>query len=117
MLVLAVAAISLMGAEMFILTGIANTMLFESDTAYLGACERNLVTSGLAWARQNVKSQSEEIFDRTIELDVTNMDVRGASLSVTIAVPTDKQAQAQIRTSCSRRRRTLRHRDEYHIAL
>jgi len=41
---------------MLVLAGGANTMLFQSDTAYLQAVERNLVASGLAWAKRNTKN-------------------------------------------------------------
>lgn len=107
-LILVITVIAAIGAEMFVLTGGANTMLFQSDTAYLQAVERNLVASGLAWARRNIKSESRETFNRTIELDVSNMDIRGSTLTVTTSAPRDKEAEVQIETSCNRRGRTLR---------
>ena len=125
-----VMVIALIGTEIFVLTGVANTMLFETDTAYLRACQRNLVISGLAWAKRNIRNQSAETFNRTTDLDATGphfarfgemgapyMDVQAASLSVTIVIPADKQAEVQIDTSCTCKRRTLTHSDEYHIRL
>jgi len=112
-LVLVIVAITLVGLEMFVLTGGSNTMLFQSNTAYLQACERNLVSSGLAWARRNTKG--ERTSGTTIDLDVAAMNVRGATLSVTIGTPRDKEADVQINTSCSRGRLTLRHNDKYRI--
>ena len=108
MLILVITAIAAIGAEMLVLAGSANTMLFQSDTAYLQAVERNLVASGLAWAKRNTKNESKEIFNRTIELDVSNMDIRNSTLTVTIGIPSDKGAEVQIETSCNRHRRTLR---------
>jgi len=102
---------------MLVLTAGANTMLFQSDTAYLQACQRNLVASGLAWAKQQIKSQSKETFDRTIKLDVTDMDIRGSALAVLIRIPADKEPEVQINASCSRARRTFRHDDKYRIEL
>ena len=102
---------------MFVLANGANTMLFESDTAYLDACKRNLVASGLAWAGRNIKNESRETFNRTIELDTADMSIRGSTLSVTIDIPRDKKAEVQINTSCSRGKRTLRHKDKYWIEL
>ena len=116
-LILVIMAIALIGLEMFVLTGVSNTMLFQSNTAYLQACERNLVASGLAWAKQQIKSQSKENLDRTIRLDVTETDIRGSTLAVFIRIPTDKEPEVQINASCSRARRTLRHDDKYRIDL
>lgn len=116
-LILVIMAIALIGLEMFVLTGVSNTMLFQSNTAYLQACERNLVASGLAWAKQQIKSQSKENLDRTIRLDVTETDIRGSTLAVFIRIPTDKEPEVQINASCSRARRTLRHDDKYRIEL
>ncbi|MHC4633032.1 MAG: hypothetical protein ACYS9C_17440 [Planctomycetota bacterium] len=116
-LILAIAAIALVGAMMTVLTGSANKILFQSDTAYLQACRRNLVTSGLTWAKRNIKNESEETFNRTIELDVTSMSISGATLSVNIDIPKDQEPEVQINTSCSRARRTLRHNEKYRIGL
>ena len=116
-LILVVAAIGLIGAMMIVLTGSANKILFQSDTAYLQACRRNLVTSGLTWAKRNIKNESKETFNRTIELDVTSMSISGATLSVNIDIPKDQEPEVQINTSCSRARRTLRHNEKYRIGL
>ncbi len=116
-LILVITAMAIIGLEMYVLTGGANTMLFQSDTAYLQACERNLVASGLAWAKQQIKSQSKENLDRTIRLDVTETDIRGSTLAVFIRIPTDQEPEVQINTSCSRARRTLRHDNKYRIEL
>lgn len=116
-LILVVVAIALIGAEMIVLTSSANKILFQSDTAYLQACERNLVTSGLAWAKRNIKNEGKETFDRPIELDVSSMSIHGATLSVNIVTPKDEEAEVQINTSCTHERRTLRHNDKYRIRL
>ena len=129
-LILVITAMAVIGLEMYVLTGGANTMLFQSDMAYLKACERNLVTSGLAWAKQNIRNNSRETFEKTVELDVSKMPgnagfrlkpavggIRGSSLIVTISVPTDKGPRAQINVSCSRGRRTFKHDDKHKIRL
>lgn len=116
-LVLVILAMAIIGATMLVLSAGANTMVFQSNTAYLQACERNLVASGLAWAKQQIKSQSKENLDRTIRLDVTETDIRGSTLAVLIRIPTDKEPEVQINASCSRARRTLRHDDKYRIEL
>jgi type II secretory pathway component PulK len=114
-LILVVVAIALIAAMMTVLTSSTNQILFQSDTAYLQACERNLVTSGLAWAKRNIKNESKENFNRTIELEVASMSISGATLNVNIDTPKDREAQVQIITLCSRIRRTLRHDEKYRI--
>ena len=116
-LLLVITIMSLIGAEMFVLTGNSNTIMFQSETAYLNACERNLIACGLAWAEQNIKNQSPENFNRTIELDVANMDIRNSTLAVVMGVPTDKEAEIRINTSCSSRRQHRRHSNKYHITV
>ena len=116
-LVLVITAMAIIGLEMHVLTSGANTMLFQSDTAYLEACKRNLIRSGLAWAKRNIRNNNKETFEKAVELDVSKMNIRDASLIVTISVPADKAPQAQINVSCSRSRRTFRADDIYNIRL
>jgi len=116
-LVLVITAMAIIGLEMHVLTSGANTMLFQSDTAYLEACKRNLVTSGLAWAKRNIRNNNKETFEKAVELDVSKMNIRVSSLIVTISIPTDKGPQAQINVSCSRGRRTFRGDDKHKIRL
>ncbi len=116
-LILVITAMAIIGLEMHVLTSGANTMLFQSDTAYLKACEQNLVTSGLAWAKQNIRNNSRETFEKTVELDVGKMNIRDSNLIVTISIPTGEGPQAQINTRVSRGRRTLRGDGKYKIRL
>ncbi|HUU20784.1 MAG TPA: hypothetical protein VMW72_26800 [Sedimentisphaerales bacterium] len=117
-LVLVITAMAIIGLEMHVLTSGANTMLFQADTAYLEACKRNLITSGLAWAKRNIRNNNKETFEKAVELDVSKMNIRASSLIVTIrGLPTDKEPQAQINVSCSRGRRTFRGDDKYKIRL
>lgn len=116
-LILVITAIAVIGIEMFVLTGVANTMQFQSHGAYLQACRRNLTASGLAWARQNIPDKTGEVVPQTIELDVSRMDVRGAGLELTVSSPSDRKAEVLIRTSCTRGRQTLRGENKYEIAL
>ncbi|MHC4574304.1 MAG: hypothetical protein ACYS76_09270 [Planctomycetota bacterium] len=116
-LVAVVTLIAGVGAAMFILAGIGNSILFESDTAYLRACERNLIASGLAWAQHNFEAQNRETFGKTTELDVAKMGIYEAGLSVTMSMATDRNSEAEISTRCSRSRRTFRHSGKYRIEL
>jgi type II secretory pathway component PulK len=114
-LILVITAIAVIGILMFVLAGIANTMMFQSNTAYLQACERNLVASGLAWAKKNIQNNSRENFDEMIELDIAEMNIRGSALDVTIKTQTPNEPEVQINTLCSRARRTLKGSSKHRI--
>jgi hypothetical protein len=126
-LILVITLIALIGLEMFVLAGGSNTILFQADTAYLRAVRNNLVASGLAWTKQNVADQGKKIFDKTIELDVTDMKIRDANLSVIVrrgatasqrvGIPSGKEVQVQVSTSCSKSRQALRSDDKYAVGL
>lgn len=116
-LILVIMAIALIGVVMFVLTEDANTMMFQSDMAYLDAVERNLVASGLAWAKQNIKDKNKETFDKTVKLDVTYMNIRNATLSVVIGTAKNDEVELELSTLCSRGRRTLRHHYKYKIRI
>ena len=116
-LVLVITAVAVIGIEMFVLASIANTMQFQSQTAYLHACERNLLASGLVWARRNVPDKSGESPTKTIQLDVSEMNIRAAALDVTIRLGRENEADVLVNTSCSRGRQTLKGSGTYRIGL
>jgi len=114
-LVLVIVAIAVIGIQMSVLGNIANTMQFQSQNAYLKACERNLLASGLVWAKENVREKGSEISGKTIQLDVSGLNIRESALDVTINIASDEAAEVQINTSCSRSRQTLRETGKYRI--
>ena len=116
-LVLAITAMAIIGLEMHVLSSGTNTMLYQSDRAYLEACKRNLVISGLAWAKRNLQNNNVETFGKRVELDVGNLSIKDSSLIVTINIPNNEEPQAQINVSCSRSRRTIRSDKKYQIRL
>ncbi len=107
--------IVLVGFVMSFLTTGANMMLFQSNNSYLQACNRNLVASGLAWAKINIQKENGDIIDKMIELDVTDMNIRDSNLTVTVRMPAKNQPEVQISTSCSRGRKILKKDDTYKI--
>jgi hypothetical protein len=114
-LILVIVAIAVIGVQMSVLADIANTMQFQSNTAYLTACERNLLASGLVWARENAGNNSGEFFDKTVQLDASKMNIRGSALNITIHRTSDSQAEVQVDTSCSRGRQTQKSTGKYEI--
>jgi hypothetical protein len=116
-MILVIIMIALIGVVMFVLTDDANTMIFQSDIAYLEAVERNLVTSGLAWAKENVKDETKEMLSKTVKLDITDMNIRNATLSVVIGTVENDEIELDLSTSCSRGRQTFKHHDKYTIKI
>jgi len=116
-MILVIVSIALIGAVMFVLTDDSNTMLFQSDRAYLRAVQRNLVASGLTWARHSVKNQRTEAFNKPVQLDITNLNTHGSALTVTMDAAADRKPQVQIDASCTRARRTLTSQNKYPIEL
>lgn len=113
-LVLVIVAIIIVGIELFVLAGMANTMQFQSHRAYVKACERNLLASGLAWARQNPQKSPGKDPGQRIQLDVSEMDILGSVLEVTFGAAGD-EPEVRIHTSCRRGRQTLRGSGTYKI--
>lgn len=100
----------------FVLSAHANTMMFQSQTARLRATQRNLTASALAWARQNTENKTTNTLNKPTTLDTANITTRPATLTITINTPENAKPQAQITTSNTRRRRTLKSQDEYTLA-
>ena len=65
-IIMAVAAVAMVAAALFVLTGISNSLVFESNLAYLQACNRNLSASGLNWARQNQDKFRDLVIKRNL---------------------------------------------------
>jgi len=114
---LIIVAIALIGVYMFVLTGDMGTILFQTNSAYLEASQENLVASGLAWSEKNVRDKNKDSFKHTVELDVNEISLCRTSLSVTIDTQKAGQAELQIKTRCSRGRRSISYAGKYQIAL
>jgi hypothetical protein len=114
-LFLIIVIMAFMAVIMAILASAVNTMYFQTNSAYLKACERNLKASGFAWARQGIKNKDGENIDNLVELDVNDLNIRESVLKVRINIPADKEPEVQIDTSCSRGRQSLKHITRYKI--
>lgn len=104
-----------MAAELYILANIANIMLFNSNTAYLKACQRNLTASGAAWTRQNIRDFTGENAVKEVQLDVNELDIKNSSLSLTAISSAGEEPEIRISTRCSRGRQSLKRSFEYKI--
>jgi len=106
-LTLVIVAVMLVGVVMFVLTEGSNTMLFQADAAYLQAVERNLIASGLAWARERVSSNADVPGTEPVELNTAAFGLPNTKLVVRILGVQSSTAKVQIETSCHKGRRTL----------
>jgi Tfp pilus assembly protein PilX len=104
-LVFVIFVLALVGMYMIVLAHDSNTLLFQTDRAYLEACEQNLTASGLAWAKKNIDNikTSADVF----ELDAAAMHIRGAVIRVSVSPRKKGAPQIQVNTSCSQARQTL----------
>ena len=116
-LVLVIMALMLVSVIMFVLSSGSSTMMFQTNTAYLTACQRNLTASGLAWARGNAKGQEADAPEQPVTLDVNDLGIRVASLTVALNSSEDQRPQVRIATSVSRSARTLSNEVVYDVAL
>lgn len=114
-LALVIIIIALIGAVTFVLTEGAKTLQFHSDTAYLRAIDRNLTTSALAWARNNIKDKNSKDIGKTVELNVEPIGTRGSSLTLNTSIGTNQQIEVQVNTSCSKGRQTLANSARYQL--
>jgi hypothetical protein len=107
-LTLVIVALMLVGVVMFILTEGSNTMLFQADAAYLRAVQRDLIASGLAWAREKVSSNAATPSAEPVELDTAAFGLPNAKLAVRIMDVRNGTASVRIETSCHKGRWTLK---------
>jgi hypothetical protein len=91
--------IAMTGSALLYLSSASNTMIYQSNNAYLKVCQRNLITSGLEWAGKNIQNGNSQNFDTMTELNIADMNMPNSSLQVKITGKTDQQKEIQIRTS------------------
>ena len=116
-LMIVVVTIGLIGIEMFVLTGGSNTLLFQANDAYLRAVGQNMIASGLAWAKKNIENENIESFNKTVPLEIGDISVTKATISIIIEQPDNEQARVEINASCNRGRQTFRHQKKYYVGL
>jgi len=116
-LIIVITSMAAVGVEMFVLTSGANAIALQADNAYLEAIERNMTASALTWARVNVKNENIKGFNSPIELNLADMNIKRATLSISVGKIENGKAEVRVKASCSRGRRTLRHKAKYSIRL
>ncbi len=114
---LVIIALMLMGVVMFVLTGGANAMLFQADTAYVQAVERHLIASGLAWAKETALRNAGSPSTEPVALNTAAFGLPDAKLIVRILRVQENTAQVHIETSCHKGRRTLHTSRDYQFPI
>jgi hypothetical protein len=114
-LMFVITTLVLMGAMLAVLGSMSHTFVFETNTAYLEACSRNLSASGLAWAKYATKNKSSTLSDGRIPLDVNDMKIPHAALSLDISAGQDGMKEITAHTSVSRNGRRCRNDTTYRI--
>jgi uncharacterized membrane protein (Fun14 family) len=112
-LIFVIVVLALIGMYMIVLTGDSNTIIFQTNRAYLEACKQNLTASGLIWAKKNVDNTKPAT--GVFELDAAAMNIRGVVLNVTVSPGKNRALQVRITASCSRARQTVTSSREFNI--
>jgi hypothetical protein len=112
-MLLVVAVLALIAIYMIILTNDSNTIIFQTNRAYLEACKQNLTASGLIWVKKNLKDSKSKT--GAVELDTSDMNIKGATLSVAVSAVPKGKAQIEIDTFCSKARQHLTSAEKFTV--
>lgn len=112
---LIIIAMSLMAVMMAVLTGGANTMLFQADRAYCRAVERNLTASALAWAQSLAALEEDVAAGDPVVLDAQSLADGDVKLTVQF-VRVGAAADIRIETSFRKGRQTHKKIQDYTIS-
>ena len=102
--------LALVGGAAMILAATCGEMAFESREAYVEACGRDLVASGLAWAEHHAATQEGPLATEKT-LDVAELAAPRGAVAVTIRRVAGRKAEAVVHATCRRGRRLLDRRD------
>jgi hypothetical protein len=106
----------LMGAMLAVLGSMSQKFVFETNQAYLDMCSRNLSASGLAWAKHTMKNKSLTFSDGRISLDVNDMKMPHATLSLDVSTAKDGTKEITTHTSIIRNGQRCRKDTAYLIS-
>lgn len=116
-MVFVIAMLALIGIEIFILTAVSNTLVFEANQSYLDASQNNLLASAYAWAQKNALALPDKNLNTAIQLNSDNMDAPHSTLTIVVSTPRNNQARVQINTSSTKARLTLKASKIYRVPL
>lgn len=114
-LTLVIVALGLMGVVMAVLAGAGNSMLFHADRAQVQAVERDLLASGLAWARHQVQRPEDATMSEAVELDVRAFHIPQAHLAVSLIPADAAPVSVRVDATCMKGRQTGRAQRRYDL--
>lgn len=112
-MIFVIVVLALVGIYMFVLTGNTKTILFQTNLAYIEACEQNLIASGRAWAKENAAAEIPA--PKTIDLDTSAMGISKSHLSISITPTDNSHTLINVTTQCTRRRHNLTTTEKYKL--
>ena len=107
-LIIVILFMSLISLALLILSSTSRTMAFETRTLSLEAYNRNLLSSGLAWAKHNAQNLARRASDTTIQLDVSRFKIPTASCALAVNNARDHQLEVEIKARSMQGRRQLK---------
>ncbi len=113
--VILLVTLSLVSVVLLFLASASDSMMFQANNTYLQACERNLISSGLNWAKINSQNAAVRDVNDTIKLDASKMGIMRSSLEIKFVKAKDGKPEVQIKTSCSKARMTLTNSSTFKI--
>jgi hypothetical protein len=114
-LIFIIVTLALVGAMLVVLGSASKMFLFVTNSAYLDACSRNLSASGLAWAKYNISNKDKNLSASGLPLDVNDMEMPAATLSLDAEPRLDNKAKITVHTFISRGTQHARHETVYLI--
>jgi hypothetical protein len=115
-LILVIVVMSLMAFMMLVLSEGANTMLFQADTAYCRAVERNLTASALVWSQSQAVRRAAVVQEQPTALDCHGLGGERVALTVQFMRTSGNDADVRIEAFCSKGRQTLKESQDYAIS-
>ena len=112
-IILALSAVSLVAAGVFILTANCRDLLFGSEQAYIQAISRNLTARALGWGQVNKGRLKNAPSGEPIRLDVGDLEIGQAVLSVSPLVTNDRPPGLTVHSKCSRGRAVIKRSESY----
>jgi hypothetical protein len=105
----------MIGVALYVLTGISNSLLRQATTAHLQATEKNLTASAMTWAQINMPPQTVNIPAEPVELDLTDLHITDANLTVIFDTQLDEKPTVTINTKCTKTQYTFTRSRRYYI--
>ena len=106
---------SLFGLMMVVLSSSSRQMGTQTTSEVLKVNSKNVLASGIAWARANKAYLNKQSAGFTTELDTTAFDIPKALCTIRVDSITDKGVEISIEAVCYKGRRRFRESNKLQI--